>query len=40
MERSLKAILELNPKWIACGHDVPVKMSKARPVIEGYLNIL
>ena len=37
MEKSLKTILELNPKWLACGHGVPVKMSKARPVIEEYL---
>jgi glyoxylase-like metal-dependent hydrolase (beta-lactamase superfamily II) len=39
MEKSLKTILELNPKWLACGHGVPVKMSKARPVIEEYLKM-
>lgn len=38
MKKSLKKILEINPKWLACGHGLPVKMSDARKVIIKYLN--
>lgn len=37
MAESLQKILDLNPKWLACGHGLPVRMTDARPVIEGYL---
>lgn len=38
MKKSLKKILEINPKWLACGHGLPVKMTDARKVILQYLN--
>ncbi len=37
MQDSLRSILALNPKWLACGHGLPIKMDDARPVIEHYL---
>ena len=38
MKRSLEKILRISPKWLACGHGLPVKMGDARKVIERYLN--
>lgn len=37
MKKSLKRILEINPKWLACGHGIPVKMEDARKVIKEYI---
>ena len=37
MAESLKKILDLNPKWLACGHGLPVRMADAKPVIQAYL---
>ncbi len=37
MKRSLEKIVKLSPKWLACGHGLPVRFDKALPVIEGYL---
>ena len=37
MKNSLRTILKINPQWLACGHGLPVRMDKARPVIEQYL---
>lgn len=37
MKESLRTILELNPKWLACGHGLPVLMEDAVPVIREYL---
>lgn len=39
MKKSLQTILEINPQWLACGHGLPVRMDKARPVIEQYLKM-
>ncbi len=38
MKKSLEKILELDPKWLACGHGLPVKLSDAKKVINDYLN--
>lgn len=37
MARSLERILDISPKWLACGHGLPVKMNDARSVIKKYL---
>ncbi len=37
MKRSLRKILDLDPKWLACGHGLPLRMRDARPVIKDYL---
>ena len=37
MKRSHIKIVKLSPKWLACGHGLPVRFDKALPVIEEYL---
>ncbi len=37
MNASLRKILEIRPKWLACGHGFPVRMRDAEPVIRAYL---
>ena len=37
MARSLERIIEISPKWLACGHGLPVKMRDARSVMKKYL---
>ncbi|MBR3420359.1 MAG: MBL fold metallo-hydrolase [Oscillospiraceae bacterium] len=37
MNASLRKILEIRPKWLACGHGFPVKLRDAEPVIRTYL---
>ena len=37
MADSLRKILEIRPKWLACGHGLPVRMRDAEPVIRAYL---
>ena len=34
---SLHTILAFGPKWLACGHGLPVRMRDAEPVIRAYL---
>lgn len=34
---SLEKILSLHPKWLACGHGLPVRTADAAPVIRAYL---
>lgn len=38
MKKSLRKICAVNPRWLACGHGLPVKMPDARKVIRRYLN--
>lgn len=37
MRKSLYKILNLSPQWLGCGHGLPIRFKKARPVIENYL---
>lgn len=37
MRDSLQRILDISPKWLACGHGLPVRMRDAAPVIRAYL---
>ena len=37
MKRSLERIVKLSPKWLACGHGLPVRFDKALQVIGKYL---
>lgn len=37
MKKSLELILKVSPKWLACGHGLPMRFEKAHPVIEKYL---
>ncbi|MBQ6041808.1 MAG: MBL fold metallo-hydrolase [Oscillospiraceae bacterium] len=37
MQVSLRKILDINPKWLACGHGFPLRMRDAEPVIRAYL---
>ena len=37
MFRSLETILALSPRWLACGHGLPVRMRDAAPVIAAGL---
>ena len=36
---ALERILALRPRWLACGHGLPVRMAKAEPVIRAYLQM-
>lgn len=38
LAESLRRILAMRVRWLACGHGLPVRMRDARPVIEGFLN--
>ena len=37
MAGSLERIIGISPKWLACGHGLPVTMRDARPVMKKYL---
>lgn len=37
MKESLKTIMSIAPKWLACGHGAPVKMEDSKKIIEDYL---
>ena len=37
MAESLQKILDISPKWLACGHGLPVRFTDAKPVIQAYL---
>ena len=37
MTESLRTMLRLSPRWLACGHGLPVRMADAKPVIEAFL---
>lgn len=37
MADSLRKILKIRPKWLACGHGLPVRIQDAEPVVEAYL---
>ena len=37
MAESLQKILDISPKWLACGHGLPVRFADAKPVIQAYL---
>lgn len=37
LRQSLRRILKIRPKWLACGHGLPVRMADAEPVIRAYL---
>ena len=37
LKESLRRILHIRPKWLACGHGLPVKFADAEPVIRDYL---
>jgi glyoxylase-like metal-dependent hydrolase (beta-lactamase superfamily II) len=36
MRESLETVLRLEPKWLACGHGLPVRLRDAAPVIRAY----
>jgi glyoxylase-like metal-dependent hydrolase (beta-lactamase superfamily II) len=38
LKDSLRRILHIHPKWLACGHGLPVRMEDAEPVIREYLS--
>ena len=37
MRESLETVLRLEPKWLACGHGLPVRLRDAAPVIRTFL---
>lgn len=38
MAESLRMIQKIRPKWLACGHGLPVRYRDAEPVIAAYLS--
>ena len=38
MAQSLRVIQKIRPKWLACGHGLPVRYRDAEPVIAAYLS--
>ncbi len=37
MTESLRTMLRLSSRWLACGHGLPVRMADAKPVIQAFL---
>ncbi len=35
---SMQKMLEIQPKWLACGHGMPVRFADAAPVMKQYLS--